>query len=122
MIVSLKKFQEKYGLLDEACRQWCALSKDNNSLLDGVGFGDFYKKLSHEKYEEYRQNPNAFSIAEPGKMIVLPLTHAEALTLEELVANALCGYQDKSTEDTLMDLEIKFAGLHSESATEGMRL
>ena len=46
MIVSLKKFQEKYGLLDEACRQWCALSKDNNSLLDGVGFGDFYKKLS----------------------------------------------------------------------------
>ena len=122
MIVSLKKFQEKYGLLDEACRQWCALSKDNNSLLDGVGFGDFYKKLSYEKYEEYRQNPNAFSIAEPGKMIVLPLTRAEALTLEELVANALCGYQDKSTEDTLMDLEIKFAGLHSESATEGMRL
>ena len=122
MIVSLKKFQEKYGLLDEACRQWCALSKDNNSLLDGVGFGDFYKKLSHEKYEEYRQNPNAFSIAEPGKMIVLPLTRAETLTLEELVANALCGYQDKSTEDTLMDLEIKFAGLHSESATEGMRL
>ena len=55
-------------------------------------------------------------------MIVLPLTRAEALTLEELVANALCGYQDKSTEDTLMDLEIKFAGLHSESATEGMRL
>ena len=93
MIVSLKKFQEKYGLLDEACRQWCALSKDNNSLLDGVGFGDFYKKLSREKYEEYRQNPYA-----------------------------LCGYQDKSTEDTLMDLEIKFAGLHSESATEGMRL
>ena len=122
MIVSLKKFQEKYGLLDEACRQWCALSKDNNSLLDGVGFGDFYKKLSREKYEEYRQNSNAFSIAEPGKMIVLPLTRAEALTLEELVANALCGYQDKSTEDTLMDLEIKFAGLHSESATEGMRL
>ncbi|MBQ3461811.1 MAG: hypothetical protein IJH36_01655 [Clostridia bacterium] len=122
MIVSLKKFQEKYGLLDEAFRQWCALSKDNNSLLDGVGFGDFYKKLSREKYEEYRQNPNAFSIAEPGKMIVLPLTRAEALTLEELVANALCGYQDKSTEDTLMDLEIKFAGLHSESATEGMRL
>ena len=122
MIVSLKKFQEKYGLLDEACRQWCALSKDNNSLLDGVGFGDFYKKLSREKYEEYRQNPNAFSIAEPGKMIVLPLTRAEALTLEELVANALCGYQDKSTEDTLMDLEIKFAGHHSESATEGMRL
>lgn len=122
MIVSLKKFQEKYGLLDEACRQWCALSKDNNSLLDGVGFGDFYKKLYHEKYEEYRQNPNAFSITEPGKMIVLPLTRAEALTLEELVANALCGYQDKSTEDTLMDLEIKFAGLHSESATEGMRL
>ena len=122
MIVSLKKFQEKYGLLDEACRQWCALSKDNNSLLDGVGFGDFYKKLSREKYEEYRQNPNAFSIAEPGKMIVLPLTRAEALTLEELVANALCGYQDKSTEDTLMDLEIKSAGLRSESATEGMRL
>ena len=122
MIVSLKKFQEEYGLLDEACRQWCALSKDNNSLLDGVGFGDFYKKLSREKYEEYRQNPYAFSIAEPGKMIVLPLTRAEALTLEEFVANALCGYQDKSTEDTLMDLEIKFAGLHSESATEGMRL
>ena len=122
MIVSLKKFQEKYGLLDEACRQWCALSKDNNSLLDGVGFGNFYKKLSHEKYEEYRQNPYTFSIAEPGKMIVLPLTRAEALTLEELVANALCGYQDKSTEDTLMVLEIKFAGLHSESATEGMRL
>lgn len=35
MIVSLKKFQEKYGLLDEACRQWCALSKDNNSLQRG---------------------------------------------------------------------------------------
>ena len=122
MIVSLKKFQEKYGLLDEACRKWCALSQENISLLDGVGFGDFYKKLSHEKYEEYRQNPNAFSIAEPGKMIVLPLTRAETLTLEELVANALCGYQDKSTEDTLMDLEIKFAGHHSESATEGMRL
>ena len=79
-------------------------------------------RFIREKYEEYRQNPYAFSIAEPGKMIVLPLTRAEALTLEELVANALCGYQDKSTEDTLMDLEIKFAGLHSESATEGMRL
>ena len=122
MIVSLKKFQEKYGLLDEACRQWCALSQENKSLLDGVGFGDFYKQLSLERYKEYRQNPKTFSIAEPGKMIVLPLTRAETLTLEELVANALCGYQEKPTEDTLLDLEIKFAGIHGESAMEGMRL
>ena len=122
MIVNLKTFQEKYGLLDEACRQWCALSQENKSLLDGVGFGNFYKQLSLERYKEYRQNPKTFSIAEPGKMIVLPLTRAETLTLEELVANALCGYQEKPTEDTLLDLEIKFAGIHGESAMEGMRL
>lgn len=122
MIVSLKKFQEKYSLLDEACRRWCALSQKDNSLMDGVGFGDFYKKLSLEMYEEYRHNPKSFSFAEPGKMIVLPLTRAEALTLEELVANALCGYQDKSTEDTLLDLEIKFTGIHGATAMEGMRL
>ena len=122
MIVSYQKFKQKYGLLDEACRQWCAFAASDRSRMDGAGFGEFYEKLSLERYKEYRQNPKTFSIAEPGKMIVLPLTRAETLTLEELVANALCGYQDKSTEDTLMDLEIKFAGLHSESAMGGMRL
>ena len=75
-----------------------------------------------EKYKEYRQHPDRFDVTEQGSTTVLPLTVEELRELEELVANALCGYQDKSTEDTLMDLEIKFAGLHSESATEGMRL
>ena len=120
MIVSLQKFKDKYGLLDEACRQWCALSENDRNRTDGVGFRDLYEKLSLERYKEYRQNPKQFSLAEPGKTIVLPLTRAESRALEELVANALCGYQEKSAEDILMDLEIKFAGVNGETTSEGM--
>ena len=49
MIVSLQKFKQKYGLLDEACRQWCAVAVSDQSRMDGVGFGEFYEKLSLEK-------------------------------------------------------------------------
>ena len=122
MIVSLKTFQEKYGLLDEACRQWCALSQENKSLLDGVGFGDFYKQLSLERYKEYRQNPDTFSITDKSGTVVLPLSIAESNQLEELIANALCGYTDKATEDVLLGLEIKFAVVNGETAMEGMSL
>lgn len=122
MIVSLQKFKEKFGLLDEACRQWCALAAADRSRMDGVGFGKFYEKLSLEKYKEYRHNPNGFSIAEQGETIIIPISRAELRELEELVANALCGYTDKSTEDVLLGLEIKLAAVNDETATEGMSL
>lgn len=120
MIVSLQKFKQKYGLLDEACRQWCAVAVSDKSRMDGVGFGEFYEKLSLERYKEYRQNPDTFSITDKSGTVVLPLSIAESNQLEELIANALCGYTDKSVEDVLLGLEIKFAAIKGETVSEGM--
>ncbi|MEE1049251.1 hypothetical protein [Ruminococcus sp.] len=120
MIVSLQKFKQKYGLLDEACRQWCAVAVSDKSRMDGVGFGEFYEKLSLEKYKEYRQHPDRFDVTEQGSTTVLPLTVEELRELEELVANTLCGYTDKSVEDVLLGLEIKFAAIKGETVSEGM--
>ena len=92
MIVSYQKFKQKYGLLDEACRQWCAFAASDRSRMDGAGFGEFHEKLSLERYKEYRQNPDTFSIT------------------------------DKATEDVLLGLEIKFAVVNGETAMEGMSL
>ena len=122
MIVSYQKFKHKYGLLDEACRQWCAFAASDRSRMDGAGFGEFYEKLSLERYKEYRQNPDTFSITDKSGTVVLPLSIAESNQLEELIANALCGYTDKATEDVLLGLEIKFAVVNGETAMEGMSL
>ena len=122
MIVSYQKFKQKYGLLDEACRQWCAFAVSDRSRMDGAGFGEFYEKLSLERYKEYRQNPDTFSITDKSGTVVIPLSNAESNQLEELVANALCGYTDKATEDVLLGLEIKFAVVNGETAMEGMSL
>ena len=109
-----ERVKDKYGLLDEACRQWCALSENDRNRMDGVGFREFYEKLSLERYKEYRRNPKAFSLGKTGETVVIPFSHAESLCMEELIANALCGYQEKNTEDTLLDLEIKFAQVNDE--------
>ena len=48
------------------------------------------------------------------------MTVEELRELEELVANTLCGYTDKSVEDVLLGLEIKFAAIKGETVSEGM--
>ena len=69
-----------------------------------------------------RQKPDGRCRFDKSGTVVLSLSVAESNQLEELVANALCGYTDKATEDVLLGLEIKFAVVNGETAMEGMSL
>ena len=40
-------------VLEEACRQWCAVIPDVPERMDGEGFADFFYEIFQEKGNEY---------------------------------------------------------------------
>lgn len=80
-ILSKKAFMESHAMLDEGCRQWYAFIQEDDSRMDGEGFGAFYQQLCDEKYEEYRQEPENFSFGKPQYPIFLALNEEEAQKL-----------------------------------------
>lgn len=82
-IMSLVPFMETDMMLDEACRQWYAFIKEDESRADGVGFAQFYRQLSEEMYREYRANPEAFDFHKSKYPVFISLNEDEATCLAE---------------------------------------
>ncbi len=104
MLVSLQQFKEDYSMLDEACRQLYDFIKEDQSRADGIGFGKFYDELCEQKYDEYRKNPEDFFEFKPSYPVFIALNKEQTETLAELVAHALCGYNELQKEKILSEL------------------
>ena len=134
----LRKMNGKEGLILQGCggdpQEWVDgindMLTESKVLLDGTRFSDVYRFENNGlTCLLFPFNPDVKF--DTGKLAMWRLsTHsqlggtsnAESNQLEELVANALCGYTDKATEDVLLGLEIKFAVVNGETAMEGMSL
>lgn len=111
MIVSLQEFKEDYRMLDEACRQWFAFITEDQSRADGIGFGEFYDELCEQKYKEYRKNPEEFYKFKPSFPVFISLDKEQTEILAELIAHALCGYNEPQKEKILSELSSRLDGI-----------
>ena len=97
-IMSKVPFMETDMMLDEACRQWYAFIKEDESRADGIGFGRFFRQLSDEMYEEYRRNPDDFDFQKSHYPLFLSLNEEEAEQLSVLLAD-----KSQNTDDRLLE-------------------
>ncbi len=95
-IMSLVPFMETDMMLEEACRQWYAFIKEDESRADGVGFARFYRQLSEEMYREYREDPATFDFHKSKYPVFISLNEGEATRLAEELSDQVGCMTDRS--------------------------